>query len=393
MPVPKFHSLPEAAAWWRAWLQGAALPLWATAGVDRRAETFHEGLTIDARPQAGPRRARVQARQVFVYAAATRAGFGERWLAVAERGYAAYRGCYRRCDGNFAVLADPSGRVLDDSPYLYEQAFTLLAAAALQEAGATEQGQLADATALMLALDERRHPTGGFVELGAHPCQANALMHLLEASMAWEALAYDGRWSALSDELAGLALARFIDPRGGFLREFFDADWRPAAGDDGRWVEPGHQFEWAWLLSRWAERRRNAEAQGAARTLYRRGLQGIDRRRGVAVNILWDDLTVRDPVARLWPQTEYLKAALRMGDEAEALNAANALVRYVDTPVRGAWRDKMLADGSFVEEPAPASSFYHVMLAVMELLDADARTDRAPAHAPDGEQAAQRRLA
>jgi mannose-6-phosphate isomerase len=196
-------------------------------------------------------------------------------------------------------------------------------------------------------------------------------MHLLEAFMAWEELAPDdARWTGLSDELVALARAKFIDRQGGFLREFFDAEWRPATGDDGRWVEPGHQFEWAWLLSRWAERRGDPAARQVARTLYERGLQGVDPARGVAVNILWDDLTVRDPAARLWPQTEYLKAALRLGDESEALHAAAALASYLDVPLRGAWRDKMRPDGSFVDEPAPASSFYHIMVAVLELLAA-----------------------
>jgi mannose-1-phosphate guanylyltransferase/mannose-6-phosphate isomerase len=86
------------------------------------------------------------------------------------------------------------------------------------------------------------------------------------------------------------------------------------------------------------------------------------------VNVLWDDLTVRDANARLWPQTEYLKAALLLGEPGEALEAANGLARYLDVPVRGAWRDKMLPDGSFVDEPAPATSFYHISVAVLELL-------------------------
>tara|TARA_Y100000114_G_C11490572_1_gene199658 strand:- start:266 stop:415 length:150 start_codon:yes stop_codon:yes gene_type:complete len=31
------------------------------------------------------------------------------------------------------------------------------------------------------------------------------------------------------------------------------------------------------------------------------------------------------------------------------------------------WRDKILEDGSFIDEPAPASSFYHIMAAYSEL--------------------------
>jgi mannose-6-phosphate isomerase len=370
MTGPLFQSLSAAAGWYREWLSQAALPLWASAGVDPQTGAFQEALAPRGEPVAAPRRGRVQARQVFVYAAAARAGLGAQWLATAERGHAFYHTRYRRPDGLFAVLADDAGRVLDDTPYLYEQAFSLLASAELAMAGAAPAALKAGAAAMLRALQARRHGAGGYVELGAHPYQANASMHLLEAALAWEDAGGGAEWSELADELVSLSRARFIDAKGGFLREFFDADWRPAAGDDGRWVEPGHQFEWAWLLSRWAERRGDAAAAAAARTLYERGLQGVDPHRGVAVNILFDDLTVRDPAARLWPQTEYLKAALRIGEEGEALAAAAALAKYLDTPVRGAWRDKLQPDGRFVDEPAPASSFYHIVVAVLELLEA-----------------------
>jgi len=365
-----FQTLSAAAGWYREWLSQAALPLWASAGVDPQTGAFQEALTPHGEPVAAPRRARVQARQAFVFAAVARAGLGERWLATAERGHDLYRARYRRPDGLFAVLADETGQVLDDTPYLYEQAFSLLASAELAMAGSARTELAAEAAAALRALQLRRHSAGGFVELGAHPYQANASMHLLEAALAWEEADGGGEWSALADELVALARERFIDGKGGFLREFFDADWRPAAGADGRWVEPGHQFEWAWLLSRWAERRGDAAGAAAARTLYERGLQGVDAHRGVAVNILFDDLAVRDPAARLWPQTEYLKAALAVGEPAEALAAAAALAKYLDTPARGAWRDKLLADGRFVDEPAPASSFYHIVVAVLELLAA-----------------------
>ena len=36
----------------------------------------------------------------------------------------------------------------------------------------------------------------------------------------------------------------------------------------------------------------------------------------------------------------------------------------------GAWRDKLAADGSWVEEPAPGSSLYHVVCALAEVVDA-----------------------
>jgi mannose-6-phosphate isomerase len=87
----------------------------------------------------------------------------------------------------------------------------------------------------------------------------------------------------------------------------------------------------------------------------------------VAVGALWSDLRVREPAARLWAQTEYLKAALMYGDAAEALRAAQGLALFLETPRRGAWRDKLRADRSFVQEPAPATSFYHLVGAILPL--------------------------
>ncbi|MDB5443591.1 MAG: manC, partial [Phenylobacterium sp.] len=368
MPISPMNSLEEAATWFESWLASAALPLWASAGVHPSTGAFREALTVAGAPVAGGMRARVQARQIFVFARAADAGLGPRWRTVARRGFDFYAAHYRRPDGQFAILANESGEVVDETPHLYEQAFSLLAMAALNASAGEGESYQGQAERLLDALQGRRHAAGGFREFGAHPFQSNAAMHLLEAALAWDELEPGSVWTTLAGEIVALGLKHFIDGDGGFLREFFDADWRPTGGDDGRWVEPGHQFEWAWLLERWGRARGEDKVRHAARILFQRGLQGVDRRRGVAVNVLWDDLTVRDATARLWPQTEYLKAALIFGEPGEALGAANSLARYLEVPARGAWRDKMLPDGSFVDEPAPATSFYHISVAVLELL-------------------------
>ena len=170
-----------------------------------------------------------------------------------------------------------------------------------------------------------------------------------------------------------------MTPDGGVLLEYFDARWAPAPGLAGRLVWPGHQFEWAGLLERWGLARGREDVRSIARRLYRCGADhGIDEARGVAVFELLDDLSVHDPKTRLWSQTEWLKAAMILarseadGDRrraylADAVAAAKALSLYLDTPVRGLWRDKLLGDGVWVDEPAPASSFYHIIDALRVL--------------------------
>jgi mannose-6-phosphate isomerase len=365
---PKFESLPAAAAWFDAWLTQAALPLWAGAGLDAGRGGFQEALTLDGAPAPGPRRSRVQTRQVWVYATAARSGLGAGYGEAARGAWDLHQVRYRRADGRFARAADPDGGIVDGTAELYDQAFALLALAALEALSPGAHAR--EALALLEALAPLRHAAGGYREEGERPFQANALMHLFEAALAWEAAAGPGArgpWASLAGELAGLALTRFIDPATGAIREFFDAQWEALPDPAGGLLEPGHQFEWATLLDRWGEARGRADARAAALRLHAAGMAGVDPARGIAAGALWSDLTVRDAATRLWAQTEHLKAALVFGAAADALRAAEGLALFLETPVRGLWRDRRLADGSFAEGPAPATSLYHLLGAILPL--------------------------
>lgn len=88
------------------------------------------------------------------------------------------------------------------------------------------------------------------------------------------------------------------------------------------------------------------------------------------------DGAVRNAAARLWPQTERLKAALARfrrtrgpEERADAVAAYAGLSQYLETPAPGAWRDKLQTDGSWIDEPAPGSSLYHITCALAELID------------------------
>ena len=70
------------------------------------------------------------------------------------------------------------------------------------------------------------------------------------------------------------------------------------------------------------------------------------------MNSLLDDFSPHDAGARLWPQTERLKAAAiaaRLTGEARyftmAATAGESLLRYLDTPLPGLWYDRIDAAG------------------------------------------------
>ncbi len=370
------QSLQTLSAAWKRWLFDDALPLWATTGVNPVTGAFQEAIGWDGAPVAAPHRARVQARQVYVFAVAGALGWPGPWRERMEGGLA-FIGHYRRADGRYRSKVGPDGASLDDTAALYDQAFFLFsgttAARALpQRAAELEAAALShlDAIEGHMAL-----PAGGFREAdAARPFQSNPHMHLFEAMLAWEELTGAARWRETADRIAELCLTRFINPESGALREFFDAAWAPAPGDAGRIVEPGHQFEWAWLLKRWGDRRDHAGAKAAARRLFEIGVTyGVDSRRGVAFNALDEAFDPVDPVARLWPQTERIKAALSLAEddrEAQVAAACAGLQRYTDVTPKGLWRDRLKPDDTFVDEPAPASSFYHIVCALNELFAA-----------------------
>jgi mannose-1-phosphate guanylyltransferase/mannose-6-phosphate isomerase len=361
----RFSAIEEANAWFDRWLRTAALPLWWSLGADHERGGFHEALSPDGEPRPAPRRGRTQGRMIYVYAQAGLMGWQGPWRTAVAHGLDYVLTHFMRPDGLIRALVGVDSESLDDTPAIYDQTFVLLAMANLQSLDPGRADLLPMAERIRQGLEAMRHPKGGFREAGDHPFQANCHMHLFEATLAWEE-AGGAAWAALSDEIAALALGAFIDHRG-VLSEFFDADWNRAPGEDGQLVEPGHQFEWAWLLDLWGRRRGRADGQIAARALYDSGRQGVDPVRGCAVNALWDDMSVRDGAARLWPQTEHLKAAVSLGEPDEVLAAANCLKTYLETPALGVWRDKLRPDGSFVDESAPATSFYHILCAIRAL--------------------------
>jgi mannose-1-phosphate guanylyltransferase / mannose-6-phosphate isomerase len=368
------ESLGIGARRFAGWMRQNALPTWATLGQTEQG-VFAESLSLDGRRFPTPRRARVQARQIFVYAQAGSLGWSGPWRRAVATGLERLYADFLRPDGLCRTTLTADGTSLDETARVYEQAFALFALAAARGAGVQDDTLEARAVLLRDGLLAQAMPNGAFRESGPHPYQSNAHMHLLEASLAWEAVGSDSGWKPLTDRVATLALEVFIDAEGGFIREFFQSDWTPAQGPDGQLVEPGHQFEWAWLLTRYGLARDNASAHAAARKLHAVGRRGVLDQPAVVANAMNDDLTLRTQGARLWPQTEWLKSSLILAEQshdgeraaylAEAAAAMRALWLYL-TP-DGLWHDKPCSPTSFTDAPSPASSFYHIMAAFQQI--------------------------
>jgi mannose-6-phosphate isomerase len=357
------------------WLLDAAYPLWSDRGIDPRNGGFAEVLSQEGIALAHPRRARVHPRQIYAFALARNLGWPGDAPGIVSRGMDYFTTYYRRHDGLFRAMANADGAPLDERALLYDQAFALLgyaaAATALDARGEFERRALA----LRQIVDARFGTDDGSYCSEEHSSghrESNPHMHLLEAYLAWAEIGQDEGWAAGVRSIVDLALSRFIRKDSGAFGESYLATWQPTPGIAGRIVEPGHQFEWAWLLLR-CERWHAQSLRDTALRLIAIGDEfGVHD--GVAVNALEGDFSVKDANARLWPQTERLKAALlaaaltgdpRYWSMAEA--AAMSWVPYLGTSVPGLWLDVRLPNGEFVDAPAPASTFYHLVGAIVTL--------------------------
>lgn len=371
-------SIREAQEHAKAWLFETAAPLWATEGVCEDGQ-FAERLTLDGRRVNMPRRLRVQARQIYSFVAIGALGWSGPWKAIVERamGILLEHGVE---GANFVHLFDEQGNVVDRRRDLYDHAFGLFALAHAARALGDERLE-AVAHKVMDEMDANwRRPEGGFWEgeiTACPPYRQNPHMHMFEAGLALSQVSGHPRWRSLVEELGLLFRSRFQNADTGAVTEYFSADWHRLETESGRIVEPGHCLEWAWLFeAAWADGAGTPVADALVQFARQ---HGICAERGVAINEVSLDGEILDGNARLWPQTERLKAAViryrRLGSEAErreVVAAYQGLAAYFDTPCRGVWYDRWLADGEWVAEDAPASSFYHIVCGLTELLNCPA---------------------
>lgn len=383
-----FRSMGAFSTHARGWAIDHALPLWAEAGFDEPLSLFVEKLDLAGRPLASvPRRLTMQARQIYVFAHAALLGWYPQGRALALRGAHAMIERYSGpSDGQawaFTVAGDGTPREPSEDAAVaatgngmfYAHAFALFGLAWAHRLEPDPRFSAAR-DAILGFLDMRlRHEAGGYrPSLGSDGAAMfqNPHMHFLEAMLAWWEATGDRRFMARGEEILALFRSRFFQPRPGVLAEYFDANWAALAGPRGHLWEPGHHFEWVWLLHRFAA------AQGApidprADALYRHACAFGQAPSGRVFDELSDDGGATRTSSRCWPQTEAIKAHAALyeagdaGAEARALPTANRLfASFLGHPVSGGWIDQVDGADQPIAEAMPATTLYHAFLAIAE---------------------------
>lgn len=354
------------------WLTNHALPLWLARGLDPENGGFVESLSLEGEPLALPRRCTVQTRQIYVCKTALELGLcdpvaGKKAL---ESGLEFFLRYYSLPSGAFYHSVKANGAPENQTPDLYAQAFALFGLAhAYAVTGRSDLRERAKAL-LRYLRTERSASGGGFTEIEAGNVvyRSNPHMHLFEAAIAWMEVDQDPDWHRLASEILNLCLARFIDPASGLLGENFTAEWKHELVK-GRFIfEPGHQYEWSWLMGRFQALSGRELGSVREKLFANAENHGLDPKRRSGYDQVWSDFEPKTRSSRFWPQCERIKAAATLGKEASAQEGMDVLFRYFDLPLQGLWFDIWDEAGKFPPQPAKASSLYHIAGAIVEAL-------------------------
>ncbi|MFT6992836.1 MAG: mannose-6-phosphate isomerase [Paraglaciecola sp.] len=385
------------------WMTKKALPLWSTVGINPDNASVYERLNELGQPDSSANlRTRVQARQIFVFASAQSMGWMENALPCVAGidGFLNQHAKQSKDEAGFAHLLSHDGKIIDAKKDAYDFAFYILACAyrykVFHDLNALDQ-----ANKLVSHIEsDFKDASGGWLEgnYDSKYRRQNPHMHLFEAFLTCYEFTRDGKWLAKAGQIYTLFETIFFDHKTHVIREYFDADWTLATGHHGRIVEPGHMYEWIWLL-RWYQKLSEVPVDQYCDAIYRKAMEiGCDKSTFLVFDEVTADGTIINGSKRLWPITELIKSSLAqaIAHPEQATEYENNAAKGIDTLFRfylnsdvtgsfliaglshdqdttervvdnysGRFVDQLGADNSVVAAHSPASTLYHIAMATI----------------------------
>lgn len=359
------------------------VPKWYEAFLDPATGGFYERLGKGFKPRfVGNRRLLTQCRQLAIYSHAVREVPGRfqpdlktLYETLVEKYYVPETGGWR-----FSLGDD--GKPADNSYDLYSLSFVIFGLSHYYRATQDERART-HARDLLAFIENKFTMPGlpGYAEaLDEHlkplprTRRQNPHMHLLEACLFAEETWDDPCYREMSDRMIGLFDKYFYIPERSLLCEFFTNDLKPDPGCGHR-VEPGHYFEWVWLLKKHAALRGTPALhdQACLDLLTWANKHGWDKVYGGIFDVLTPEGVVLTDTKRIWPFAEALKANALMIDtygDRDAIKARMAemlqVFRESYMQERGFWVEWLSRDLTPATDYMPGTTPYHVYFGIME---------------------------
>jgi mannose/cellobiose epimerase-like protein (N-acyl-D-glucosamine 2-epimerase family) len=373
-----FPLLQQALPALHSWVENEALPFWATVGFDSARGGFHERLDLQGKPILDvPKRLMVQGRQLYVYCHAGLLGWYPESRRLADDCVQYMLRAFYRRDGKPGWIHSlaPDGSTASGVRDTYAHAFVLLGLAWYYRFTADNQIlKIVDET--IAFLDEVvASPRGGYLDAAPRPDlirRQNPHMHLFEGFIALFQATRNARYLGHSAEIFEVFSNRFFQSDQGWLCEYLTEDLVPLPGQRGQISEPGHHYEWIWLLRQFERASGHSVAPYCTALYDHADRHGWDKE-GFIVDEVESTGAVLKKSRRTWPHTEALKANIVEGEAGRPgcdSKAAQCVLRLMDTyvgrPISGGWIDHVDEGGQPVVTMMPASTLYHVFCGTAE---------------------------
>lgn len=267
-------------------------------------------------------------------------------------------------------------QVKDTQSDCYALAFVLLSFSYYFKATGNQTALLLIDETHQFLQSKMRSPAGGFLESypdnGATRRQ-NPHMHLLEGYLAAFEVNGNVEFKEQIKILLDLLTKHFFDQQHACLLEFFNDDWT-AHSQEGHRVEPGHHFEWIWLLHQADKLFPDAGYLIIADALWQTACEyGFDPKGGIYNQIDAQSRTIIDAEKRIWPITEYLKAlCVHAADDLQTERKVIDTLDFVFSHylnADGSWHEYLDAENRPKTHPLPGTSSYHIFLGLVEVLN------------------------
>lgn len=356
------------------------VPKWYEAFADAKSGGFYERLGLHFKPvQTGSRRLLTQCRQLAIYShASMQSGVEIPGLDLLRHFNHILDHYLVPSTGGWRFSVDDDGRPLDHHYDLYALSFVIFSFSHYFRAtGDARARDHALATLRFIDTHFRLPGLPGLAEgldVALKPLpkirRQNPHMHLLEACLfARETWPWDDAiFTAMAREMVSLFDTAFYSPANTMLGEFFTDDLKPHP-DNGHHVEPGHYFEWIWLLKKFGAGHNGV----CAALLGWANRHGWDNLHGGIYDVLDPSGAIVTDTKRLWPFTEAIKANALMLDTAPDKSAIKARIaemvnvfrsRYMQE--RGFWVEWLSRDLKPQTDYMPGTTPYHVYFGIME---------------------------
>jgi mannose-6-phosphate isomerase len=187
-------------------------------------------------------------------------------------------------------------------------------------------------------------------------------MHLAEAYLAAREATADAAFDTALARLGDAVARTFVHMPTGAIAEL-------PIGTAGNRLEPGHQFEWFYLVARAG---RSIAGSGLAASLERAfefaQQHGVDALTGGVCAALNEDGSILDATQRIWAQTEYLRALATRGTSSDrdrlAVQIAHFQSRFLH---RLGWYECKTASDDIARADMPSTTPYHLATAYASL--------------------------